>query len=197
MYKLKRLLVLNNFKAVASGLNVKPLQEYLEDNPELWNLITARQDAVDFHKDTQTIFIRGPLEMTVDSYFNTDSAIDYPIPQDLALLLIPLLDHIYKNLNPTKIGRILLVILKPSGQVQTHVDVGMYAKSYSRFHLAVSTSVDNFIFCETEKQHIKAGDVWWFNHRKKHSAANSSQKERIHLILDLETSLFQIDQEGL
>ena len=189
--------MLQNFKAVAFKLDVKPLQEYLEANPELWNLITARQDTATFHRDTQSIFIRGPSEMTVDNYFNTDSAVDYPIPQDLIQLLTPLLARIFEELKPTKLGRVLLVKLKPDGHVIPHVDTGTYAKAYSRFHLAVSTSTGNFMFCDGKQQHIEAGDVWWFDHRKEHSVVNTSPEERIHLILDLDTPLFQVSQEGL
>ena len=54
-----------NFVRIADGLDVEPLLKLLDAKPELWREITARQKATrSAHKDTECIYVRGPLKMS-------------------------------------------------------------------------------------------------------------------------------------
>ena len=53
------------FKRIAQGLDVEPLLKLLDAKPELWKEIQHRQFFTGTpHKDTETIYVRGPLKMT-------------------------------------------------------------------------------------------------------------------------------------
>ena len=55
----------SNFIRVADGLDVEPLIKLLDAKPELWKEITARQTFMNSpHKDTESIYVRGPYAMT-------------------------------------------------------------------------------------------------------------------------------------
>ena len=55
-----------NFVRIAEGLDVKPLLKLLEDKPELWKEIKARQQFTGTpHKDTESIYVRGPYAMSI------------------------------------------------------------------------------------------------------------------------------------
>ena len=50
----------SNFVRVAHGLDVEPLLKLLDNKPELWTKITARQKFTNSpHKDTESIYVRG------------------------------------------------------------------------------------------------------------------------------------------
>ena len=55
-----------NFVRVAHGLDVEPLLKLLDAKPELWKEITTRQDMTKSpHKDSECIYVRGPLKMSI------------------------------------------------------------------------------------------------------------------------------------
>ena len=55
----------SNFVRIAEGLDVEPLLKLLEDKPELWKEIDARQKFTGSpHKDTESIYVRGPIKMS-------------------------------------------------------------------------------------------------------------------------------------
>ena len=67
------------FIRVAHGLNVEPLLKLLDDKPELWTEITARQSTTNSpHKDTKCIYVRGPLKMSVYYVLWDTGSYDYP-----------------------------------------------------------------------------------------------------------------------
>jgi hypothetical protein len=183
---------MDNFKLLLDGLDTSGLKQYLKDHPQLWDVITVRQDHTEQHKDTESIFIRGPVQFSKEEYLHGLESVDYPLPMELVNLLAPLMHPILTLLQPYHVGKIMLVKLKAGKEVLPHIDQGTYAKSFSRFHLAVDTCLGNKLVCEQESQHFEEGQVWWFNHRKDHSAFNKSAMDRVHLIFDLDTPLFEV-----
>ena len=54
-----------NFIRIAEGLDVEPLLQLLDAKPELWKEIETRQKFTNSpHKDTESIYVRGPLKMS-------------------------------------------------------------------------------------------------------------------------------------
>ena len=182
------------FKRIATGLNVDPLVKLLDAKPELWKQITARQNATgSAHKDTECIYVRGPLTMSIYYVIWDTKAYDYPSMDYLKPALIPLLKPVLEKLQVTKMGRVFVVNLKPCGHVTKHNDQGKYADTYSRFHLVLKSNKHCYQTCGDEEQRFEVGDVWWFNHKKDHTAHNVGTTDRVHIIFDCVTKYFSMD----
>ena len=83
------------FKRIATGLNVDPLLKLLDDKPELWTEITARQKFTGTpHKDTESIYVRGPLKMSQYYVMWDTGSYDYPCMEYLKPALVPLMQGI-------------------------------------------------------------------------------------------------------
>lgn len=178
-----------NFERIAAGLDVQPLLDAIAARPELWEQITVRQHSTgSAHKDTRAIYLRGPFDFTFRDYFMNTEAYDYPLMDELADVIVPLLRPVLQQLGVTELGYVMLVELKPGGHVKAHIDQGRYADHYSRFHLALSGEQGATLTAGNETQHFAPGEFWWFNHKALHFADNASDQPRIHLIIDAAAS---------
>jgi len=173
-------------RPLAMGLHVQPILDTLKGNPEMWSEITARQDHPGgTHRDTECIFVRGPEAFTLRKYFHDTGSFDYPAFDKLRPVLAPVLGPILTDLlQVERLGRVLIVNLRPGGVVSEHVDVGSYADTFARFHIVLSTNPGCTNTTGGEVEHWKQGSCWWFNHTLPHSAANHGDTDRVHLIVD-------------
>ena len=88
----------SNFVRVAHGLDVEPLLKLLDDKPELWTEITARQKVTNSpHKDTECIYVRGPLKMSLYYVMHDLGSYDYPCMDYLQAALVPLMRPILEK----------------------------------------------------------------------------------------------------
>ena len=182
------------FKRIAKGLDVEPLIKLLDAKPELWEQITARQNATgSAHKDTKSIYVRGPLTMSIYYVIWDTKAYDYSSMDYLKPALVPLLRPVLKKLEVTKMGRVFVVDLKPKGHVTKHNDQGKYADTYSRFHLVLKSNKHCYQTCGSELERFEVGDVWWFNHKQDHEAYNGGTTHRVHIIFDCVTKYFPMN----
>lgn len=181
----------DNFIRITTGLDVGPFNKLLSDKPELWDEIEARQKASNSaHKDTKCIFVRGPLKMSHYYVMFDLGAYDYPCMDYLADELVPLLKPVLDWLEVTELGRVLVVNLEPGGHVDAHDDQGLYADHYARFHLVLQSNKGCSQTCGEQRQEFNVGDVWWFDHKKEHTADNKGNDNRVHIIFDAVTNLF-------
>ena len=175
----------SNFKRITEGLDVEPLLQLLDAKPELWKEIETRQKFINSpHKDTETIHVRGALKMSAYYLMWDVGAYDYPCMEYLKPALVPLMRPILEQLQVKEMGRVMIVNLKPCGHVTKHNDQGTYADHYQRFHLVLKSNQHCFQTCGNELQRFDVGDVWWFNHKKLHTADNVGDTDRIHIIFD-------------
>ena len=179
---------LSNFIRIADGLDVEPLIKLLDDKPELWQQIKHRQYFTGTpHKDTESIYVRGPLKMTPYYVMYDIGSFDYPSMEYLSTALVPLMKPVLNKLQVKEMGRVLIVNLKHGGHVTKHNDQGTYADHYQRFHLVVKSNPHCFQTCGDQLQRFQVGDVWWFNHKKDHTADNVGTTDRVHIIFDCVT----------
>ena len=191
---------MQNFKRIATGIDTTLLLEGLEKHPELWDIITARQNTPDSpHTDTKCIFLRGPKELTINSIFHDLESVDYdslktyfPFMNDIHGLLGKLIDQ-DSNVDP--IGRVMIVSLKTGGVITKHIDEGDYADHHKRYHLVLQSDPLNIFYSETEDKieevHMTPGELWWFDHKAPHWVENMSDRERIHIIFDIKKAMVQ------
>jgi L-amino acid N-acyltransferase YncA len=183
--------IAQRFQRVATGIDVAPLLARINAQPDLWKQITARQDAPGSpHHDTECIFLRWAADRTAEAAFYELESIDYPAAEalmpEIAIVIIQALQAIGISVDhdPRDIGKVIITKLPPGGSIDEHFDEGPYADKYDRFHLCLQQSgstftVDNANFTAT------AGELWWFNHKRRHSVSNNGHVDRIHLILDV------------
>ena len=89
----------SNFVRIAEGLNVEPLLKLLDDKPELWKEIETRQKFTGSpHKDTESIYVRGPLKMSAYYVLWDTGSYDYPCMEYLKPALVPLMRPILEKL---------------------------------------------------------------------------------------------------
>lgn len=99
-----------------------------------------------------------------------------------------LVSWIEKEVQFTRLGRIMLVRLSPGGSVPTHIDTGSYFGAYYRLHVPFVTNSDVLFYGDTGSDgiHMQSGYLSQLDNRRNHSVVNgSSDHARIHLIVDI------------
>ena len=181
---------MKNFKLIARGLAVDPLLCRILTNPELWDLERGRQQYPgSAHTQADAIILRWAEEQTLEAAFRDLDAIDYPVIQQL----MPEIGRAYKatldaiGVHPlADLGRVMITRLPPGAAIVPHVDEGLYADHYDRFHLCLQATPGAAQFsCGGETVWMFPGDLWWFNHKREHALKNTGLLDRIHLIIDV------------
>lgn len=180
------------FELIAEGVAGQPLLDKLAEHPDLWTKKTARQSYPgSAHQDTESIYLRWAVDESVHGGFYCVESQDHlGTIRTLAPEVFGLLYDVLRLICPDSsvgalhdVGRVMLVKLKPHGHIAEHVDEGPYADRYDRFHLCLA-GASSFVV-ETERQVMRPGELWWFNHKKPHTVENEGEADRIHLIIDL------------
>jgi quercetin dioxygenase-like cupin family protein len=158
----------------------------IELGEEIWLEHTLRQNIFDAHKDTQTVELMWDMDSLKKSgkgkihtnfyKFNIDS------------LLVDLKPIYEKKYGKGEFVRVLLVKLKKESKITPHVDMGNSLVSCKRTHIAVITNPDVIFVVGGESKNMKEGDIWEINNQNVHSVTNNSNEDRIHFIIDYETS---------
>lgn len=180
-----------NFCLIESGINTTPILSICEGSSR-WGDITARQEVPGSpHHDTQSIYLRGPHAMTMEDYTGNIGAIEYPAMDQFGAAVVQILLPILRDLGVTEMGYMMLVNLQAGGSIDPHIDEGVYADHYSRFHLVIMGESSS-LTVNDEVQQMTPGELWWFNHKRLHSARNDSKYPRIHLIFDVVCDRFKV-----
>lgn len=120
--------------------------------------------------------------------FTDLTAVNYPAYETLKTTW-PLIGHVLDRVKAKELGRVLITSLAAGGTIIPHADEGDYADHYERFHIALQSdrgnvfSVEDVIGCG-EYAFMAPGELWWFNHKKRHAVFNGSDTPRIHLVID-------------
>lgn len=172
-----------NFKRARANVDVDALRNEILSQPEMWKVMTARQETIAVQRETESIFLRSATRNdTVPTEHNHDSAPslyakNYP-------LTMQWVQNFAREEN-AELGRILIAKLRPKGQVYRHHDHGDYYKVRDRYHLIISSFAGSLMTCGDEDALMREGEVWWFDNKKPHEAFNRSEHDRVHVIFDL------------
>ena len=135
------------------------------------------------HLDTESIYLRMPEEISVNSVFNELLATTTVWGRCSPITMRVVMDAMHL-LNLVELGRVMLVKLKPGGKITPHPDEGAYCAYYNRYHIPIVTN-DDVLFTVGEKTvNMGAGELWEINNKKVHSVVNNGDTDRIHLIFD-------------
>lgn len=87
--------------------------------------------------------------------------------------------------NAAPVSRAMLTVLAKEGVIAWHCDDGPYHEKHLRFHVPLVTNPYCTMYSANEQVHMNVGDLWWFNNRVPHCAANWGTVPRIHLIFEM------------
>lgn len=82
------------------------------------------------------------------------------------------------------LGRSRLMKLAAGAEVLTHVDFNYHWYTRVRIHVPVITNPDVVFYCGDESLHMQPGESWIFNSWRRHRVTNSSELDRVHLVID-------------
>ena len=171
-------------KLLKSGFNVDSAQHELENHPECWRELTFRQDFEgSAHTDTETIYLRGPTEISPNAMIHSTKAINYPIIQRLPHC-VELATYIMQYMQPKEVGRIVIVNLKPHKSVSAHIDEGEYADYYKRYHVPIKTNSLVHHYSQNDYVIMQKGELWEYAHKLPHHTVNLSDSDRWNMIFD-------------
>lgn len=188
-----------NFKQLPDPVDVAPLLARLQAQPDLWNMDTERGRYVGSpHVQARSILLRGPvvegnwLATWARAMQRDTEIVDYRVIERLQPEVGEAVMGVIEQLGPVgDLGRVMLTKLKVGGAIVPHMDEGLYADIYDRFHLCVDGGWANSFQCGGETIYPSPSHGFWFNHKREHSVENASPVERIHLIIDIQAPEFR------
>lgn len=161
-------------------MDVAPLILAAREDAERFGDLTFRQATPGSpHRDTETIYLRMPPEISFESIFEGMEVVDYhahPVFHAAVWALAGLVG--------AKPARAMVIDLKAGGVITPHIDEGGYALATERWHLPIVTNPSAWLMAGGEKAHLQPGTVYWFDKQAPHEGANEGTTGRIHLVVD-------------
>ena len=145
------------------------------------------------HVDTEFISCRTTYDPPVsdrpellNEYLSNHASNLEAVDTEDYLLLPNVYQHVMRlagYLWAERVGRVMVVRLKPGGHVHPHKDMGEYHDYYDRYHMVLSGECH--FRCGREIVKMLPGDVWWFFNNEEHEVWNDASRPRDHIIVDL------------
>lgn len=82
------------------------------------------------------------------------------------------------------LARSRLMRLNAGAEVSEHVDFNYHWYSRVRIHVPIVTNPDVIFHCGDQAIHMQAGECWIFDSWRRHKVLNSSDQDRVHLVID-------------
>ena len=83
------------------------------------------------------------------------------------------------------IARSRFMKLAAGSEVTPHVDFNYHWYNRVRIHIPVITNPEVIFYCGDQQRHMQAGECWIFDSWRPHNVINSSQVDRVHLVIDV------------
>jgi len=110
----------------------------------------------------------------------------YSASQDrLISAVMPVVDEVLEYMPTLTPIRGEVVNLLPGKELIPHIDIYWFHKYSRRIHIPLYTNDSCVQIFEDREQHLDIGSAYEINNRIIHSARNSSNQPRIHIIIDL------------
>lgn len=181
---------------LGENLPTYPLLSQLLKHTDAWTENRWRQDDAYVMEDTQSVMFRWAPENSFASVRDSADVVDVPQPEALTAVLAPVLKAFTQLTEATELGRVFAVRLCPGGRVFPHADVGLYPDTFERFHVCLGAPAEFTYFVQHPKGAVdlcsmRAGELWWFNHKRTHWAHNGGNSERFTLIVDARAAKYR------
>ena len=174
-----------NFALMKAGVDVGPMLEEIDGQPQLWDADTRRQTNVQVQRETSNIPLRGVLKPIPEGINQNNWHPNCRTPYaDRCPRIYSWVEQFVKELGGD-VSRISVVRLNPHGRVYPHIDEGDYYKVRDRYHLVLRSPGGSEMNSGGEEVVFRDGELWWFNNKAVHDAFNPSAEGRIHVIFDV------------
>jgi hypothetical protein len=170
-----------NFRYICE-FDVSKLQSLIpaESDP-IWNMLERHNEYI-VHKDTKTIVVNDfDINWNGEGYPSKRMDIGNKELEDEVWNIGEQLSKMFNM----RIGRLLLINLKPKSRVYPHIDTGLYLASVKRLHIPIITNDNVFFRVGEEIINMKNGHCTEVNNMRVHGVQNQSDTARIHLLCDL------------
>lgn len=173
-------------RLLKSGINVKPMQDALAQNPQLWDQQTARTAPTGSpHFGLSDIWARFADPDTMREDGSHDS-VWYS-----AANVLPVRDLVYPLMSEFKgmrLGGVLITRIRPGQVCKPHIDTHWHSSFYSKFAIQIESDYESQAFCFDEAElNTRPGDLFWFNNHFKHWVTNDGEKDRVTMIVCIRT----------
>ena len=174
-----------NFALMKAGVDVGPMLEEIDGQPQLWDADTRRQTNIQVQRETSSIPLRGALKPIPDGVNQNNWHPSRRTPYaDRCPRIYAWVEQFVNELGGD-LSRISVVRLNPHGRVYPHIDEGDYYKVRDRYHLVLRSPGGSEMNSGGEEVVFRDGELWWFNNKAVHDAFNPSAEGRIHVIFDV------------
>lgn len=195
---------MRNFQQIASGIDFMPVLLEIQRQPELWNQYTVRtfheQSA---HRQLDDIVLRynrfDAGDDFVEAVCSRIDVVDYPASRALPMTRAMCL-AVMGKVSGVHLGRVFVSRIRPGGVIPPHTDRIPPAEEafpertppatyYDRYHVPLQSGPGCLFRCGEERVLMNPGELWWFNNQVEHEVANQSGADRVHLVIDIRSSL--------
>ena len=175
---------MKNFRILKENVDIQPILKELAEQPQAWEEQTGRQK-VAVQREANSIPIRGLRKSKIgdrkrrDVHESRYTALSRSFPSVVAFI------EAFADEMEARLGRAKIVRLTAGSHVYPHHDRGKYYERRDRYHLILQ-SAGSWMRSGDEEVTMHEGQLWWFDNKQEHEARNDGDRDRIHLIFDLE-----------
>jgi hypothetical protein len=143
-------------------------------------------------------FVEKPEEMSKSWKKENPESLSWEIEDTPLRGSLPEVEEILERIPTTGFHRIRLMRLEAGGELTRHADItdkdaGTRDGSLLRLHVPIQTN-DGALFTTVDahgrevRHHLGIGEMWSLDTRKPHAARNDGETDRIHLVVDCEST---------
>jgi hypothetical protein len=180
------------FSLVANSFDVLPLQAALHRRADLFGVRRHRAEMYQSpHAAMSDIWIRYNDQKNLDpanlAAFNEEHESVwydgyYALPE-----LKPILFDLMRLVEGERLGGVLITKVPPGGRIAAHTDAGWHATKYQKFYVPIQADPGATFEWEDGVIEPVLGQVYWFRNDVPHWVENRSARDRISLIVCIET----------
>lgn len=174
---------------LASGLDVAPLLQQLERNPDVWDRYTLRTQGYETtpHKAVSDVWVRYRdwSEFAGDPAAFANSAHEsvwYPCVHQIPAAW-SLARRVFRRVGGTRLGGVLITRIPAGGEVKPHQDHGWHAGYYEKCAVQLAGNKEQAFCFEDAQLSPLPGDLYTFRNERTHWVTNPSNEARMTLIV--------------
>jgi hypothetical protein len=181
---------MKHFAKIATGIDVGPLLQQLDSQPELWDQHPVRTEAAMAFSGTSDIWVRyndydnlnGRQLGQLGDFNGPHFPVWYPAYYRLPALR-PILFYLQSLVGSVHLGGVLITRIPAGHQVKPHVDAGWHAEWHNvKVYLPLRSNPLCVNTCGDEAVTMAVGEAWTFDNLTVHSVVNGGPFERLTLI---------------
>ena len=196
-----RNLYMKNFIQLFEDQDFSNLTRELAANPDLWKEDTYLRDYPQGpFNQIESIMIRFPVKGVYETQQEAEQHklshdphenVWYPALEQLPSAY-PLIMQLMSSVSGERLGRVMINKIEPGGKIYRHADTPEHAYYYNRFHVVLKGQDGCRFMCGKEEICMETGSIYWFNNVLEHEVLNESTEDRIHMIVDIKTPVYDL-----